>query len=134
MSGPIIKLVRRGLITALLLLVALPRAFALDLKNAVVVAPAELSGPEKKAVTMLVEEVEKRTHLLWPVMTAWDSSNAPVIVVGNRTALERLAKTGARELPKPTNVRVAEGYQVSVIRGSVKPAVYVIGNDARGVL
>ncbi len=36
---------------------------ALDLSKAVVVFPAELSHTEKKAVTMLVEEVEKRTQI-----------------------------------------------------------------------
>jgi hypothetical protein len=36
-------------------------AEALDLSRAVVVSPPNLSAPEKKAVEMLVEEVEKRT-------------------------------------------------------------------------
>ena len=36
------------------------RAAALDLTNATVVSPPGLSGPEAKAVTLLIEEVEKR--------------------------------------------------------------------------
>jgi len=123
----------RLLITFLLLL-ASARAAELSLKNVVVIAPPDLSGPEKKAVTMLVEEVEKRTHLLWPIVTSWPASNAPVVAVGNRTSLERLAKSGSRELPNPANVRATEAYQLSVGHTAQKPVVYVIGNDARGVL
>ena len=36
-------------------------ASSIDLGEAVVVAPADLTGPEEKAVQMLVEEVEKRS-------------------------------------------------------------------------
>ena len=121
------------LITFLLLIIS-PRAAELDLKDAVVVTPPNLSDPEKKAVTMLEEEVEKRTHLLWPMATAWPASSAPVIAVGNRTSLERLAKSGTPELPNSTNIHAAEGYQLSVSCALGKPVVYVIGNDARGVL
>ena len=42
-------------------------AQAMDLTRATVVAPAAFSAREKKAVTMLVEEVEKRSQLRWPV-------------------------------------------------------------------
>src|SRR5437867_1668501 len=48
-------------------LVASLHAAPLDLGHAVVLTPADLSGPEKKAVTMLIEEVEKRTQIRWPV-------------------------------------------------------------------
>ena len=39
----------------------------IDLTGAVVVVPPGLSGPGKAAVTLLVEEVEKRTLRRWPV-------------------------------------------------------------------
>ena len=42
-----------------MLLLFSPGVSALDLTHAVVVAPTELSRLEKKAVTLLVEEVEK---------------------------------------------------------------------------
>jgi len=41
------------------------QTLALDLAKAVIVTPGKLSGPEKKAVTMLVEEVEKRSQIRW---------------------------------------------------------------------
>jgi hypothetical protein len=117
-----------------LLVIISTRAAALDLKDAVVVAPAELSGPEKKALTMLVEEVEKRVRVVWPGMTVWPASNAPVIAVGTRFALEHMARPGVRELPAVGSMRAPEGYQVSVRHDGPNPVVYIIGNDARGVL
>ena len=39
----------------------------LDLTKAVVVAPTDLSGPEKKGLAMLVEEVERRSGVRWEV-------------------------------------------------------------------
>jgi hypothetical protein len=131
---PTITQIRAGLTIPFLLWAALAHATGLDLKDAVVIAPADLSGPEKKAIRMLIEEVEKRTHVLWPVATSWAASEAPLVAVGNRSSLERLAKSGNRELPNPASVRAAEGYQLSVSRNLEKPVVYVIGNDARGVL
>lgn len=124
-----------SLALAVLLLVAAPmRANALDLKNAVVISPPNLSGPEKKAVTMLVEEVEKRTRVLWPQMNAWPSNNAAVIVVGNKSALEKFAGPHAKELQSLRGATGAEGYQVSVKRSQGNALVFVVGNDARGVL
>ena len=66
-----------------------------------------VSGPGTKAVTMLLEEVEKRTAVHW---TRGDSAAKIVI--------------------KQTNAGPAEGYSINVQRGVVN----VNGNDARGVL
>jgi hypothetical protein len=112
----------------------LARLNALDLKTAVVVSPPNLSGPEGKAVRMLIEEVEKRTHVLWPATTAWASSNAPVILVGNKSALEQFAGPHTKDLQSLRSVSGAEGFQLSVKNGPNNPIVFVIGNDARGVL
>ncbi len=87
----------------------------LDLTNAVVVTPSALSGPERKAVTMLVDEVEKRTLIHWPVQTGMPSDGKPAI------ELTRLGRGPA------------EGYRFDV-RASGAPAVAIAGNDARGVL
>jgi hypothetical protein len=107
---------------------------ALDLGQAVVVFPAELSGPQRKAVTMLVEEVERRTGIRWRESTNWPAIDKPVIAVWS------LATVGVgggpyanllASLPAPNG---AEGYQVRVRRGAPSPAVFVIGNDSRGLL
>ena len=79
-------------------------ARALDLAGATVAAP-----PHLKAAIVLVEEVEKRTGIRWPVEQT---------AAGVRVEIEE--KTGIR----------AEGYRIEV-RGN---AVRVTGSDARGVL
>ena len=68
--------------SGVLLLAALAevRALALDLTGGVVVAPANLSRPEQKAVTMLVEEVEKRSHIRWEVMPTWPTDGVTAAI------------------------------------------------------
>ncbi|MBM3734894.1 MAG: hypothetical protein FJW39_03835 [Acidobacteria bacterium] len=83
---------------------------ALDLKQAMVTAPAGFSAREKKAVQVLVEEVEKRSQIRWPVAT--QPPAGPVIAVSN------------------TNRGPKEGYTIAVEGNRIR----VEGNDARGVL
>jgi len=116
------------------LLARLAHAGAVDLKSAVVVSPPDLSGREKKAVQMFIEEVEKRTHVWLPVMNSWPSSNAPVIAIGNRAALTRITGSHAGELQALRSVSGAEGYQVAAKRSQDNTTVFVVGNDERGVL
>jgi hypothetical protein len=90
-------------------------AYGLDLKNAVIVAPAGLVGPEKKIAPMLVEEIEKRTRIRLAVSERAPASGAAIVIGG-----------------RPTNAAVsgADGYRVQVANGSVLLA----GNDPRGTL
>jgi hypothetical protein len=94
---------------SLLLLLLASTASALDLHNATINAAPNLTGPEKKAVQMLVEEVEHRTALKWP----WAPAAGPSIRVHHATG------TGP-----------ADGFHLSV-RGTV---VDIQGNDERGTL
>jgi hypothetical protein len=84
----------------------------MDLTKAVVVAPAGLSGPERKAVGMLVDEVWKRSFVRWEVVDAAPAPGVPAIAIGR-------GSTSA-----------AEGYQLL----SSPSGAVVNGNDARGVL
>ena len=54
-------------------------ASALDLHNARVAPDPNLTGPEKKAVQMLIEEVEHRTAL------NWSSGTGPTIKIHHAT-------------------------------------------------
>src|SRR5437764_4713887 len=73
---------RRLVLSSFALIIwALPSA-ALDLSKAVVVVPSNMSGPERKAVTMLLEEVDKRTQIRWECAASWPVTPAPVILVG----------------------------------------------------
>src|SRR5438132_10181073 len=60
-------------------LAALPQTEALDLGNAIVITPPNLSVPEKKAVSMLLDEVQKRTQIRWATASDWPPSGQPVI-------------------------------------------------------
>jgi len=129
-------------ITLLLWLIILPArlaaAGAIDLKDAVIVALDALSAPEKKAVAMLVDEVEKRTHIHWQKEPAWPakpSSAQPIIAIGTRSQLEAFAGPYASELQRNGTTN-AEGFRLIIRRAnnSGPPALFVIGNDARGVL
>ncbi|HVP49178.1 MAG TPA: glycoside hydrolase family 20 zincin-like fold domain-containing protein [Bryobacteraceae bacterium] len=91
----------RGLAVALFFTFRLP---ALDLSNAVVAA-----SPHQITIRMLVEEVEKRTGIRWPVTNSTEG-----------VRIEVLSRQGGP----------AEGYQIEVGNASVR----VTGNDARGVL
>ena len=88
---------------------------ALDLTRAVVVAPANFSGPENKAVQMLIEEVEKRSHLRWARVNQAPNDGTPFISINRAIGKDSLAR---------------EGYQIKTTKNSVA----ILGNDARGVL
>jgi hypothetical protein len=107
-------------------------ASALDLKNAVVVTPPNLPAREKKAVQMLVEEAEKRSRVLWPIVTAWPTSNSPVIVVGDRQAVETWLAT--KTLLPAAATTSAEGYHIALKSSATNSTLFVVGNDERGVL
>lgn len=85
-----------------------------DLTRAVVVAPQNFTGPENKAVQMLIEEVERRTQVRWE-RAARAAEGAPVISVSRAADVVRMPR---------------EGYRLRAERNGVS----IIGNDARGVL
>jgi hypothetical protein len=116
---------------ALLVLVFAARAFAapLDLSEAVVVVPPGVSGPERKAAVMLVEEVEKRSYLRWIVSEQAPVAGRPAIFLGNRAALAAVFPSALPALPPaPAG---AEGYAIGPAGNG---GIVVAGNDARGVL
>jgi hypothetical protein len=106
----------------------------IDLSQAVVVTPADLSGPEKKAVAMLLDEVEKRTQRRPAHVVTWPAADVPVIAVGQNAALRKLLDSAGRSLVGPNAAAAPEGYQIQVDQSRGSPLVAVAGNDARGVL
>jgi hypothetical protein len=106
----------------------------LDLTRATVVTPAGQSGPEAKAVRMLVEEVEARSMVSWDRSEKWPAGGNPVVVVGSFDEVRKLLdKRGIRLTPPPGKPR-AEGYRIGVATDGATPVVWIAGNDARGVL
>ncbi len=84
----------------------------LDLTRAAVIAPQNLTGPESKAVQMLIEEVERRTQLRWERKAA--AAGVPTISI-NRVANSSLPR---------------EGFRIQTVNN----VITITGNDARGVL
>jgi hypothetical protein len=122
-------------LAALLLVLALKAGAladepALDLTRAIVVTPGKLSGPEEKAVAMLIDEVEKRTQIRWQRAEQFPDNAATVVAVGRSGAHEVLTRSG------PEGGDKAEGYRIWTARGrdGAVPTVCVAGHDARGVL
>ena len=128
-------LLSEKLVLALLIFPCLVRrASALDLSQASVVSPPDLSGPPKKAVAMLIEEVDKRTQIRWVNVSTWLATPAPVIAVGMASELDSWAGDLAKELARDRKVEGPEGYRIRVKRSRGAQVVFVIGNDARGVI
>src|SRR5258708_4708012 len=107
---------------------ALAQDATLDLTRAVVLTPPKLSGPEEKAVAMLIDEVEKRTQIRWERTDTSPDKAAAVVAVGRTGTLDVLMRTGPDGGGKP------EGYRVWAPRDRDVPTVCVAGHDARGVL
>jgi hypothetical protein len=107
---------------------------SLDLSRAVIVTPAALSGPEKKAVAMLAEEVEKRTQIRWRQSDTWPGEAVPVVVVGQGTALASFSEHLGAGFDEAKGKSQPEGYQIQTGTARGLPVVRVAGNDARGVL
>ena len=110
-------------------LLLLPGASALDLTHAVVVAPPRLSRLEKKAVTLLVEEVAKRSQIRWEVRADHPGTGV-VVALGQTESLQGVAGLKV----EPSTNRAAEGFGIRVNGDAQRSSVVIIGNDSRGVL
>jgi hypothetical protein len=106
---------------------------ALDLSQAVVVAPATLSARERKAVQVLVEEVEKRTAFRWRIVGHLTPEQPSAVVVGSKEAL-RLIGSDLGLSPASGPATAPEGYRLRTAHRSNGTVILVEGADDRGVL
>lgn len=105
----------------------------IDISNASILTPRHVSRVEAKAVTVLVEEVEKRTGIRLPVIHQWDGEDLTVILVSSEKSLENLNVPYLNlldELEKPGK----EGYRILVGKPKNHPVILIVGRDGRGVL
>src|SRR3954453_22576753 len=72
---------------------AAPVATSLDFRNAVIVIPANASTQEKKAATMLSEEIGKRTQLRLSVQS--QPASGPAFILGRA---DQITSVGAGQL------------------------------------
>jgi hypothetical protein len=94
-------------------------ASASDLTHATVVAQGDLSGPERKAVSLLIDSVRERTRITWTLAAANPGAGKAVVTV--------------RRAP-PGSALPAEGYRLRSFDNGGAPGVEITGNDERGVL
>jgi hypothetical protein len=106
-----------------------------DLSRAVVVVPDGLSGPESKAVNLLVEEVKARSRVGWDVSIRWPDRAVPVIAVSPARLIGSFEN---RHRPLFTSETAADGkesYRIRTVDSEQgTPVIVVIGTDERGVL
>ncbi len=111
------------------------RADAIDLSKAVIVVAPDASPRDRKAVQMFTEELAKRTSLQLPTQQAWPKAGVPAIAIGEEPALKALSGRFAKSLAEdPAVVGGKEGYRIRIRRDDAGLAVFVLGNDERGVL
>ena len=107
----------------------------LDLSKTAIVAPRSLSARERKAVQVLVEEVEKRTQIRWAVVEDLAPQQSAAVVVGSRQALSESHSGPLKGLVADTGPALEpEGYRLRTIPRSNAPLILVEGADERGVL
>lgn len=112
---------------------ALGQSEAIDLTQAAVVSSHFLDGPERKAVEMLVEEVGKRTGIVWPIVESAPNSQSPSITIDLSGNLRSSNTEIEKRLREPYSTSQEEGFHLW-IENTNPPQVKVGGNDARGVL
>jgi hypothetical protein len=110
------------------------QAAEVDLSQAVVVAPADLAPLERQAVRLLVVEVARRCGIRWAVQTNWPDTTRPVIALGGIESLRKVGPSFAAVLPTPSGTPPAEGFRLFATSQTSQAAVFVAGNDPRGVL
>src|SRR5262249_9802740 len=108
-------------------------ADSVDLTAAVVVTPPGLTGPDAKAVQMLVEEIARRSHIQWQRADSWPAEKA-IVIVGPAGGVQKILAGHGTRLPEPIGRAAAEGYRIGVGGQATAPVVWVAGNDPRGTL
>ncbi len=107
----------------------------IDLRSAVVVAPSSLTARERKAVQVLVEEVQKRTEFRWKVVDHLKPGEPVAVVVGSGQSLRQIRSELPRNLLATTGPATQpEGYQLRTAPRPNGILILVEGADERGVL
>src|SRR6476469_2106819 len=103
----------------------------IDLRDCVVIAPGGSSPRVKKAVTVLIEEVEKRSRLRWPVQADSGKAGPAKIFVGT---LASLKSAGVSSTKAGVAQPGADGYVLRMDSNSSGRGITVLGADERGLL
>jgi hypothetical protein len=102
---------------------------SLDFTNSVIVTPQKLERLEQKAITVLREEIQKRTSVQLSVLTEWPKNQRPIIAIGQMGEIKKIAASYSDILEKGQTPG-KEGFRL-LIKDNL---IIVAGNDPRGVL
>ena len=107
---------------------------AIDLsRSAVILWDAPHSTADNMAVTVLQEEVQKRTDLRWPIAPGLDESRPLILITTKDTAL-------STPIPLPDELKSMmdslrpEGFCIYTDLSQNQPRVWIVGADPRGTL
>jgi len=103
----------------------------LDFSRTVILTVEKLEPLEKKALSVLQEEVEKRTGISLKVSNKLPGKSVPVIAIGMREEINSLGSPFV-DLVSDADAQLKEGFNL-VITSQPQPIIMVAGNDARGV-
>jgi hypothetical protein len=107
----------------------------LTLSDATVLAPSPLDGPEQKAVTMLLDEIEKRSTTRLTLAHEWmQAEGGPTILLATVETLSALGVPADSRSSLPTPPSQAEAFAVRTTKIQDRETVCVVGRDARGLL
>ena len=102
---------------------------SLEFTNSIIVVPSKLERLEQKAITVLREEIQKRTGIQLNTLTEWPENRRPVIAVGQAEQMKILTGPYSGILENGQGLG-KEGFRLSINEN----VIFVLGNDARGVL
>ena len=104
----------------------------LDFSKSIIITPRRMGGVERKAVTVLQEEIQKRTGILLSASAKWPGGKQPVIAIGLLNQIKDFAGPYV-DLFKTGKKPGKEGFCL-LVKDEPRPAILVLGADARGVL
>ncbi|HZS53790.1 MAG TPA: hypothetical protein VFA65_05265, partial [Bryobacteraceae bacterium] len=104
---------------------AQPSNDSVDLKNCTVVLPRNASARVKKAATVLVEEVEKRSQLRWPIGTSAPSNS--------ETAVYLAIASPGKQASESFSIRT-EGNRISIIGADERSLLFGVGKLLRTIV
>jgi len=104
----------------------------LDFSDCIIVTPEKLAKVEQKVITILQEEIQKRTGIAIAVTNKWPKDDTSVIAVGTKDKLKKFAGPFSSEF-KNLNIGGAEGFGLFA-KSDPQKAVIIIGEDERGML
>jgi hypothetical protein len=117
----------------LLLSFGISSGMAFDLASAVIASPAGSSKIEHKAALMLREEISKRTGIELKMAENWNAASI-VLALCTQSELKEFAPFAVDAFSQNQKTQAPEGFTIFPLKRNGSSAVFVVGNDPRGVI